>query len=167
MAAPSRDVFSEIRVLLDNAAARYRILEHLAEGNSIKVAAERGTSVSQGAKALVCDISGVDARARHALAVVSGAERADMKVLARFLGGRTASFSRPETVLTLTGCQPGSVPPFALDHSLTLIVDSGFLEQHSEIAFNAGRLDRSIVLNTADYVRIFHPIRLKLAKPST
>jgi Ala-tRNA(Pro) deacylase len=161
-----RDVFSEILTFLDNATARYRILEHAAEGESVKVASERGTTVSQGAKALVCDISGSGTRTKHALAVVSGIDRADLKVLARFFGGKNASFSRPETVLALTGCQSGSVPPFVLDHSLALVVDVGFLERHSEIAFNAGRLDRSIVLNAADYVRIFQPVRLNLAKPS-
>ena len=38
--------------------------------------------------------------------------------------------------------------------SMGPVIDPGLVERFGEIAFNAGRLDRSIVLDPADYVRI-------------
>jgi Ala-tRNA(Pro) deacylase len=49
----------------------------------------------------------------------------------------------------LTGCVVGAIPPVAFNSSLKLVVDKQFLERESEIS-NAGRLDRSIVINSAD-----------------
>jgi Ala-tRNA(Pro) deacylase len=40
---------------------------------------------------------------------------------------------------------------------VALVVDPDLVERHAEIAFNAGRLDRSMVLNAQDYVRIAQP----------
>ena len=58
----------------------------------------------------------------------------------------------------VTGCVMGAIPPVAFDDQLTTVVaDETFLATESEIAFNAGRLDRSIVIDTADYKRIVAP----------
>jgi len=43
-------------------------------------------------------------------------------------------------------------------------VDESLLERNEEIAFNAGLLDRSIVLNAKDYARIVKPVFVKFAK---
>jgi Ala-tRNA(Pro) deacylase len=51
----------------------------------------------------------------------------------------------------------GSVPPFSFNPQVRLVVDPALVERFAEIAFNAGRLDRSIVLDSADYVRIARP----------
>jgi Ala-tRNA(Pro) deacylase len=37
-------------------------------------------------------------------------------------------------------------------------VDPALIESHDEVAFNAGRLDRSVVLDSKDYVRIARPL---------
>ena len=39
-----------------------------------------------------------------------------------------------------------------------LVVDPRLLDEHEEIAFNAGRLDTSMVLNSQDYRRIARPL---------
>ena len=38
------------------------------------------------------------------------------------------------------------------------------LERNDEIAFNAGLLDRSIVLNAKDYAKIVKPVFVKFTK---
>ena len=38
------------------------------------------------------------------------------------------------------------------------------LERNEEIAFNAGLLDRSLILNAKDYARIVKPVLVKFAK---
>jgi Ala-tRNA(Pro) deacylase len=57
----------------------------------------------------------------------------------------------------VTGCVMRAIPPVAFDDQLTVVADETFLATESEIAFNAGRLDRSIVIDTADYKRIVVP----------
>ncbi|MBS1227785.1 MAG: putative cytoplasmic protein [Proteobacteria bacterium] len=52
----------------------------------------------------------------------------------------------------------GAVPPFSLWPNVKLVVDPKLLEENEEIAFNAGRLDTSMLLNSADYRRIAAPL---------
>ena len=55
---------------------------------------------------------------------------------------------------------PAEAPQGLYSHLLPqirLVVDPGLLTRYDEIAFNAGRLDCSMVLNSVDYVRIAQP----------
>jgi len=63
----------------------------------------------------------------------------------------------PEEAIAKTGCAIGAIPPFSFVPDIRLVVDPQLLAGHEEIAFNAGRLDTSIVLNAADYERIASP----------
>jgi Ala-tRNA(Pro) deacylase len=45
-----------------------------------------------------------------------------------------------------------------------LLVDPSLMENWSEIAFNAGRLDRSIVLDSRDYLRVARPRLVPISK---
>ena len=81
------------------------------------------------------------------------------ELLARLqaVGVRKATLASPEEAQAATGCVMGSVPPFSFNPQVRLVVDPALVERFAEIAFNAGRLDRSIVLDSADYVRIARP----------
>jgi len=57
----------------------------------------------------------------------------------------------------LTGCVMGAIPPFTFHPRLRLLLDPQLKERYSEIAFNAGCLDKSIVLAVEDYLRIAKP----------
>jgi Ala-tRNA(Pro) deacylase len=57
----------------------------------------------------------------------------------------------------------GAVPPFSFWPNVKLIVDPNLLDDHDEIAFNAGRLDASMVLNSEDYRRIAAPLVADIA----
>ena len=46
--------------------------------------------------------------------------------------------------------------PFSYDERLELIADPALLD-HDELYFNAGRLDRSIALDSGDYRRLAAP----------
>src|ERR1700722_12669226 len=150
------NVFDRLVALFQSENARFRVIEHAPEGRSDAVAGVRGTTVSQGAKAIVCAIS-VAGRHRFVLAVVPGDRRVDIKAVARLVGGKKGSFAQAAQAEELTGCPIGAIPPIAFDSSLKVVVDQQFLERESEIAFNAGHLDRSIVIASADYVRIIAP----------
>ena len=73
------------------------------------------------------------------------------------IGGSKASLASPAEVDTLTACVFGAIPPFSFHPDLRLIADPLLFDRYPEIAFNAGQLDKSIILNTEDYLRIARP----------
>jgi Ala-tRNA(Pro) deacylase len=156
------DVFDRLVDLFRAGQARFRVIEHPSEGRSDAVAAIRGTRPAQGAKAIVCAIP-VDGDTRFVLAVVPGDRRVDIRAVAKLVGGRKGSFAPPAVAEALTGCPIGAIPPVSFDGSLKLVVDDEFLDSESEIAFNAGRLDRSIVIASADYRRVVDPTIASIA----
>lgn len=148
-------VFDRLCNLLSEAGARYRVIAHAAEGKSEDVAAIRGTQPGQGAKAMLCSLKGEPER--FVLTVIAGNRKVDFRRVAAAVDAKKATLAPAEVATRLTGCVVGAIPPFALTDDIELIVDPGLLEGATEIAFNAGRLDRSIVLDSADYVRVARP----------
>ena len=66
-------------------------------------------------------------------------------------------FASAEELLDLTGLVPGSVPPFGTPLlPFTLFVDRS-IRQNERIAFNAGSLTDSIVMDVEDYLKIASP----------
>ena len=45
----------------------------------------------------------------------------------------------------------GAVPPVSFHPELKLVIDPMVFERYEEIAFNAGQLDASIIINAADF----------------
>jgi Ala-tRNA(Pro) deacylase len=115
-------VFDRLVFLFTNENARFRVIEHTPEGRSDLVAGVRGTTIAQGAKAIVCAIP-VDGRERYVLAVLPGDRRVDMKAVARTVGGRKGSFAQASLAEELTGCVVGAIPPVAFNSSLKLVVE--------------------------------------------
>ena len=149
-------MFNKLNALLQHERARFRVIHHPAEGMSEKVAEIRGTLPGQGAKAMLCRVK--DLPDVFVLAVLSGNRKVDFKKLGQAVGGKKASLVPPDEAMALTGCVMGAVPPFSFWPNVRLIVDPKLLADHDEIAFNAGRLDRSMVLNSNDYQRIAAPL---------
>ena len=152
----SMTVFARLTDTLKQKGARFRIVSHAAEGRSDRVAELRGTTVHQGAKAIVCRVATADA-VKLVLAVVPGDQRVDMQKLAAAVGGKKASMAAKTLAEEWSGCEIGAIPPMVLDSGFTVVADETLVATESELAFNAGRLDRSIVIDTADYVRIANP----------
>lgn len=150
------DIHQRLINLLTAEAAEFRVIDHEPVGKCEAVSALRGTALGQGAKALVCKVKGNGIN-QHLLAVLAADQQADLSLLAQRVGGLRASLASPAEVEQLTGCVFGAIPPFSFHPSLRLVADPLLFERFDEIAFNAGRLDRSVVLNSADYLRIARP----------
>ncbi|RJG22376.1 YbaK/prolyl-tRNA synthetase associated domain-containing protein [Massilia cavernae] len=150
-------VFLKLVELLVAHRARYRVIEHRAAGRSEEVARIRGTEAGQGAKAMACKLQMPNAPSRYVLAVLAADRQLDLAVLAAHFQAKRASLMSPQEIDTLTGCVLGAIPPFSLNQDLQLVADPELLARYQEIAFNAGRLDASIVLATEDYLRIAQP----------
>ncbi|HGV9333857.1 TPA: YbaK/prolyl-tRNA synthetase associated domain-containing protein [Raoultella planticola] len=151
-----RNTHRQLLALLEQHQARYRVVEHEAVGKCEAVSEIRGTALGQGAKALVCKVKGNGVN-QHVLAILAADQQADLSRLAQHIGGSKASLASPAEVDTLTACVFGAIPPFSFHPDLRLIADPLLFDRYPEIAFNAGQLDKSIILNTRDYLRIARP----------
>ena len=151
-----RNTHRQLLALREQHQAHYRVVEHEAVGKCEAVSEIRGTALGQGAKALVCKVKGNGVN-QHVLAILAADQQADLSRLAQHIGGSKASLASPAEVDTLTACVFGAIPPFSFHPDLRLIADPLLFDRYPEIAFNAGQLDKSIILNTEDYLRIARP----------
>lgn len=149
------DVFDRLLALLEAGKADFRVLEHVPEGRSEQISKIRGNLPSQAAKAMVVAVKTAEGR-KFVLAVLPGDRRVDFSGIARAVGGKKAALAAPEEARRLTECEMGAVPPFTFSDELILVVDPNLLT-HDRIAFNAGRLDRSMFLATASYLAVAKP----------
>jgi Ala-tRNA(Pro) deacylase len=150
------DAYERLLAVLDGAGARYRIIEHAPEGRTEVVSAYRGNPVASAAKCIVVMVKLGKRTSRYLLAVVPGEARVDLPALKAMAGGTYVSFASPDKAESLAGSVSGTILPFSFHPDLELVVDPGLLD-HPEIFFNAARLDRSLALNTEDYLRIADP----------
>ncbi len=156
------EVFDRLVALLADAKARFRVIEHPAEGRSEAISAIRGNRPEQAAKAMVLDLRGGGGGRRHVLAILPGSRKLDFSAVAQLFEARKCGFASPETAQELTGCVMGSVPPFALNPALSIVVDEDLLANDT-LFFNAGRLDRSMELDTRDWIAVAKPRVAKIA----
>ena len=150
------DVFDRIVAMLSEAKARFRVIEHEPEGRSDKISAIRGNRPDQAAKAMVLDVRGGGAGKRHVLAILPGNRKLDFTAVANLFEARKCGFASPDTAQELTGCVMGSVPPFSLNPALAIVVEEDLLGNET-LFFNAGRLDRSMELDTKDWLAVARP----------
>lgn len=147
---------NQLITLLAGEGARFRVMEHEAVGKCEAVSEIRGTELGQGAKALVCKVKGNGVK-KHVLAILAADQQADLSRLASHFGGLKASLASPAEVDALTACVFGAIPPFSFHPDLTLVADPLLFERFDEIAFNAGLLEKSVIMDTQDYLRIARP----------
>jgi Ala-tRNA(Pro) deacylase len=142
--------------MLDEHGVRYQLIDHEPEGNTEAVSALRGHPVAAAAKCLLLIVKVDRFTTRYVLAVVPGDRRVEMAAIRALFGARYVGFCDVETAERLAHAVPGTVLPFALDPAVELIVDADLVE-HDRLYFNAARLDRSLVMSGADYLRLAQP----------
>ena len=156
------EVFDQLVTLLGDAKAKFRVIEHAAEGKSEAISAIRGNRPEQAAKAMVLDVRGGGGGKRPVLAILPGSSKLDFAAVASLFEARKCGFASPETAQALTGCVMGAVPPFALNPALSIVVEEALLANET-LFFNAGRLDRSMELDTRDWLSVAKPRVARIA----
>lgn len=145
-------VYAQIKALLDAEGIAYRAIHHEPTRTSEASARVRGEPLRVGAKAIVLKVG-----IAFSVFVISAAERLDSRKVRRHFGVKKVRFATPEELMDLTGLVPGAVPPFGEPIlPLALFLDPSTLE-NDRVAFNAGSLTDSIVMDRADYVRVARP----------
>ncbi|TDQ59833.1 Ala-tRNA(Pro) deacylase [Mesocricetibacter intestinalis] len=158
----SEKTFQKLTALFELHQARYSVVEHPSAGKSEEVAKIRGTELGQGAKALLCVVKGKGTK-QYVLAVLPADKKADLTKIALAFGGSRASLVSPLEAQQLTDCVFGAIPPFSFHEQLKLAADPLLFQRFDELAFNAGTLERSIILNTEDYKRMANPHLIEFA----
>lgn len=159
----SVDTYTQLIAFLDQHHARYRLIDHPAEGRTEVVSPMRGNALAQAAKCIIMIIKLGKKVTRYVLAVVPGDARVDLAAVKELLDATYVAFASQDIAERLAGSVSGTVLPFAFNSDLELIVDPALLE-HDEIYFNAARLDRSMALNASDYVRLAQPRLARIAR---
>jgi len=149
----SQENFEQINNLLQKEKADYEVMEHAAEGRCQEVSDLRGNKLEEANKALVVRAKISKKKKRYFLLALRADQNADFSKIGDFKDVRLCN---PEKVKELTGCEVGAVPPFSFHEDLEVIVDPKLLENEM-FWFNAGLFDKSIHLNSKDYVRIVKP----------
>ena len=150
-------VFDQLLSLLSAQGVTWSVLEHEPVYTSEQAAEVRGTSLSSGAKALICK-----ADQEFRLFVMPANRRLATKQVRTSLKIRRLRFATADEVLELTGLRPGSIPPFGSLFSLPTCCDES-LSEETVINFNAGDHARSISMTFADYCVVENPTRCSIA----
>jgi Ala-tRNA(Pro) deacylase len=157
------DVHYQLRALLDREGASYRVIEHAPEGRTEIIAKIRGNRIEQSIKSMVLQMRLTRKDNIYCLANVPGDCRVDFDGVKAYYQADSVAFAKREKAEELTGCVIGSIPPFSFSDELQLLADP-LIQQNEEVVFNAGRLDRSIMMNLEDYIRIAGPQMVAIAR---
>ena len=152
MAAFGPDILPAIRAHLAASELPFREVHHDPVRTSEEAAAARGEPLEIGGKALLVKLGKA-----FRLCVLPAHMRLDSGALKAHAGVKKMRFATPEELLESTGLVPGSVPPFGepiLPYPLWI---DRHIEAGQRIAFNAGSLTDSILLQTRDYLQAARP----------
>lgn len=150
-------VYKNIQQFLDSKGIAYTTSHHEPVYTSQQAADLRGVPLESGAKAIV--VRGSKTK-EHALCVMPAHLKLDSKKIKQVLGESVSFAQDPEAV---TGCVPGSVPPFGSVVGLKTYCDPR-LGDNETINFNAGSLTDSIGMSYEDYVAAEQPTIVEIAK---
>jgi len=156
------DIHEQLCALLDKEGARYRIIEHEPEGRTELIAQIRGNRIEQSIKSIVVQVRLNKKENIYCLANVPGHCRVDLNAIKDHFNADSIGMAQREKAQALTGCVVGAIPPFSFSDQLQVLADP-LIQENAEVVFNAGRLDRSIFMDLADYIRIAKPQLVKIA----
>ena len=153
-------VFDQISQLLVEQGVPFRAVHHEEALTSEASAKARGEKLEIGGKAIVMKVD-----AEFKLFVLSAALRIDSQKIKRHFGAKKIRFATADELAGLISLKPGSIPPFGKPlFTLDLFVDTS-ITRNDVIAFNAGSLSDSIVMSTAEYLKIARPTILDFSQP--
>lgn len=153
----STAVYAQIIQMLDAHGFKYTSQHHAPTRTSQEASEIRGVALSAGAKAIVTK---GHKTGEHYLFVMPAHLKLDGRKAKKAVGENIGFASDPEAV---TGCVPGSVPPFGSVIGLKTYMDPR-LAENEIIHFNAGSLTDSVSMRYEDYVRLEQPIIVEIAK---
>jgi Ala-tRNA(Pro) deacylase len=144
-------VCDRLNTLLAQSGTSFKVLRHEPVYTSEQAAAVRGTALSSGAKALIIKVAD-----RFVLMVLPADRKLDSKQARSLMGVKGLRFASREEVKSLTGLEPGSIPPFGSLFGMATYCDPALADNPS-INFNAGDHSISVQMSYADYIALEKP----------
>ncbi|OGL86769.1 hypothetical protein A3I41_05530 [Candidatus Uhrbacteria bacterium RIFCSPLOWO2_02_FULL_48_18] len=154
------DVYQKIISRLDAASIEYHTAHHEPTLTSADASRVRGIDMHSGAKAIVTK---GHKTGTHYLFVMPADLKLDNAKAKAATGEGVGFASDPFEV---TGCVPGSVPPFGSLFNIKTFCDPR-LAENERIFFNAGSLTDSLDMRFEDYITIEQPILIEIGKVPT
>lgn len=147
-------LYNRIVELLKEKKIEYIETRHQPVRTSEEAAKIRGTKLSEGAKALICEID-----TGFIQVVVPGDKLINKKAMQKELDTKKFKLASPETAENLSGVKIGGIPPFGnlFDVPIPVYVSSEVLN-NKQIEFNAGDRSISIRINPMDWQNVVNPI---------
>jgi Ala-tRNA(Pro) deacylase len=147
----SQDVYQAIKDLLQSMGISYDEIEHAPVGSCEESLAFRGQAGWTGASSK-CIL--LKAKGKYYLLVTTAEKEIKARLFKKEFGTKDIRFANREELMDVTGCDPGSVPPFGhKDPLLPFYVDEDiFREEH--FMFNPAISTRSLRIRTEDLKRI-------------
>lgn len=146
-----KSVYEKIINSLKDQNIIYQTYKHEAVYTSEQAAKIRGTSLKQGAKALV-----MLADKKPVMLVLSAADKVDSKKFKQIFKFKDLQMATATEVETITGLKIGSIPPFGNIFDLKTFVEEK-LGENQEIVFNAGSHTQSVKIHYQDFVKLVKP----------
>ncbi|CAF1027204.1 unnamed protein product [Rotaria magnacalcarata] len=145
----TNNVFEALCSYLNDNCIIYRQIQHQATYTSEESSLARGEDLSIDGKALLMKVDD-----QFHLFVLSAAKKCDWKKIKERFNTKKLRFATNNELFQLTGLVPGSMPPFGRPIlAFDLFIDESIIK-NEKIAFNAGLLTESIVMQVADYLKI-------------
>lgn len=146
------NIRNEIMRLLKHQDIEFTHLMHSATPTSEDSASERNTQMEEGVKALI--LRGKTSKKNYQLNIPSHL-KLDMKAVATLVGER-CEFEAPEVISERFGLIVGGVPPFGSLLNLETYFDNR-IKESQKAAFNCGLQTESIVMTSADLIKVVQP----------
>ena len=148
---PKIDLNTKLVNFLKEKSIEFKEIKHAAVTTSEEAATARGTKIEQGAKALL-----MIADNNPILVVLSAAKKLDNGAFKKQFNFKDIKMASSDEVEKISGAQIGGVPPFGNLFNVPVFVDKSFLDE-SEIAFNAGSKEKSIIMKSSDFLKLVNP----------
>ncbi|MBU1117985.1 aspartate--tRNA(Asn) ligase [Patescibacteria group bacterium] len=151
------DLTTRLVSFLKEKQVDFKEIKHIATASSLESAQARGTTLEQGAKALL-----MMADSNPVLVVLSAAKKLDNSAFKKQFSFKDLKMATADEVLKISGAEIGGVPPFGNLFNVPVYVDESFLDE-KEIAFNAGSKEKSIIMKSSDFQKLVNPQKGKYA----
>lgn len=145
-------VYDKVIQRLDNASVKYQVIEHKPVKTSEEAAAVRGTPMSMAPKAMILKKES----GGYFMVCLPADRKLDLEKVEKVIGEKVVLASSEDVELNF-GVKIGAVPPFGSILGIEMYMDKDFWNK-DEVAFNAGRRDRSIRMKAKDLIKVSEPV---------
>lgn len=150
---------NELLDLFRKEGVEFQLYEHEPVHTSLEASRVRGVDLKTGVKSLVLKSDD----GRYVLADLAADRKVDIKRLESAANVGKLHFATREEVVSVTGCEPGSVHPFGRLFGLPTYLDPSVLENEN-VNFNIGLLTRSVRIRREDLTRLLNAVLVVFAK---